>query len=80
MPGHVRATRRQLLAALPAAVISAMRLRAAGGASGADAGARLVLLGTGGGPSHKPERSAPAQAIVVGGAVYVIDCGDGVAR
>jgi ribonuclease BN (tRNA processing enzyme) len=55
-------------------------LRAAGGASGADAGARLVLLGTGGGPSPKPERSAPAQAIVVGGAVYVIDCGDGVAR
>lgn len=44
------------------------------------AGTRLVLLGTGGGPSPKPERSAPAQAIVVGDAVYVVDCGDGVAR
>jgi ribonuclease BN (tRNA processing enzyme) len=69
-----------LLATLPAAVISATRLRASGRASGADTRARLVLLGTGGGPSPKPERSAPAQAIVVGGAVYVIDCGDGVAR
>ena len=41
---------------------------------------RLVLLGTGGGPTPKPNRSAPAQAIVVDGAVYVIDCGNGVAR
>lgn len=41
---------------------------------------RLVLLGTGGGPTPKPNRSAPAQAIVVDGAVYVVDCGNGVAR
>lgn len=41
---------------------------------------RLILLGTGGGPSPKPDRSAPANAIVVGDAVYVVDCGDGVAR
>jgi len=41
---------------------------------------RLILLGTGGGPTPKPNRSAPANAIVVNGAVYVIDCGDGVAR
>ena len=41
---------------------------------------RLVLLGTGGGPSPKPNRSAPAQAIVVDGNTYVVDCGDGVAR
>jgi ribonuclease BN (tRNA processing enzyme) len=41
---------------------------------------RLILLGTGGGPTPKPNRSAPAQAIVVNGATYVIDCGDGVAR
>jgi ribonuclease BN (tRNA processing enzyme) len=41
---------------------------------------RLILLGTGGGPTPKRNRSAPAQAIVVNGATYLIDCGDGVAR
>jgi ribonuclease BN (tRNA processing enzyme) len=41
---------------------------------------KLVLLGTAGGPTPKVDRSAPANAIVVGGDVYVIDCGDGVAR
>jgi len=41
---------------------------------------RLVLLGTGGGPRPKRDRSAPAQAIVVGEDVYLVDCGDGVAR
>jgi ribonuclease BN (tRNA processing enzyme) len=41
---------------------------------------RLILLGTAGGPTPKPDRSAPAQAIVVDDAIYVVDCGDGVAR
>jgi ribonuclease BN (tRNA processing enzyme) len=41
---------------------------------------RLILLGTGGGPTPKTNRSAPAQAIVVNGASYVVDCGNGVAR
>jgi ribonuclease BN (tRNA processing enzyme) len=41
---------------------------------------RLILLGTGGGPTPKPNRSAPANAIVVNGVIYVIDCGNGVAR
>jgi ribonuclease BN (tRNA processing enzyme) len=41
---------------------------------------RLILLGTGGGPTPKANRSVPASAIVVGGNIYVIDCGDGVAR
>ncbi len=41
---------------------------------------RLILLGTAGGPTPKPDRSAPANAIVVDGAIYVIDCGNGVAR
>jgi ribonuclease BN (tRNA processing enzyme) len=41
---------------------------------------RLVLLGTAGGPTPKVGRAAPAQAIVVGDRVYLIDCGDGVAR
>jgi ribonuclease BN (tRNA processing enzyme) len=43
-------------------------------------GTRLVLLGTGGGPSPKPDRSAPAQAVVVDGRVYVVDCGNGTPR
>jgi ribonuclease BN (tRNA processing enzyme) len=41
---------------------------------------RLVLLGTAGGPTPKVERAAPAQAIVVGDRIYLVDCGDGVAR
>ena len=46
----------------------------------ARAKSRLILLGTGGGPTPKPNRAAPAQVIVVGDAAYVIDCGNGVAR
>ena len=41
---------------------------------------RLVLLGTAGGPRPHKTRAAPAQAIVVNDAVYVVDCGNGVAR
>jgi ribonuclease BN (tRNA processing enzyme) len=41
---------------------------------------RLILLGTAGGPTPKPNRAASSQVIVVGGASYVIDCGNGVAR
>ena len=41
---------------------------------------RLVLLGTAGGPTPKANRAAPSQAIVVGDRIYLVDCGDGVAR
>ena len=41
---------------------------------------RLILLGTAGGPSPKVDRSAPANAIVIGDDIYIIDCGNGVAR
>lgn len=41
---------------------------------------RLILLGTGGGPTPKKNRSAPAQVIVIGERSYVIDCGNGVGR
>ena len=44
------------------------------------AGTRLVLLGTAGGPRPRRARSASAQVIVSGGKLYVVDCGDGVAR
>ncbi len=48
--------------------------------AGAPARSRLVLLGTAGGPTPKPNRAAPAQAIVVRDSVYIIDCGNGTAR
>jgi len=41
---------------------------------------RLILLGTAGGPTPKARRAAPSQAIVVGNRIYLVDCGDGVAR
>lgn len=41
---------------------------------------RLILLGTGGGPRPRKTSSASAQVILIKGAAYVIDCGDGVAR
>ena len=41
---------------------------------------RLILLGTGGGPRPRKANAASAQVIVIDGAAYVIDCGDGVAR
>jgi ribonuclease BN (tRNA processing enzyme) len=41
---------------------------------------RLILLGTAGGPTPKPNRAAPAQAVVVDGTIYMVDCGNGVAR
>lgn len=71
-----RPTRRAVLEtglALPIAL-------AAGPAASAPAKSRLILLGTGGGPTPKPNRAAPAQVIIVNGASYVIDCGNGVAR
>ena len=41
---------------------------------------RLILLGTGGGPTPKKSVSAPAQVIIVNDTAYIVDCGDGVAR
>lgn len=40
----------------------------------------LTLLGTAGGPAPKRTRSAPSQVVTVGGASYVVDCGNGAAR
>ena len=43
-------------------------------------GTRLVLLGTSGGPRPSPVRSGIAQAIVVAGRTFLVDCGTGVGR
>jgi ribonuclease BN (tRNA processing enzyme) len=48
--------------------------------SGQSSSTRLILLGTAGGPRPRRTRSAPAQVVLVNGAAYVVDCGDGVAR
>ena len=42
--------------------------------------AKLVLLGTAGGPLPSPARSGIAQAVVAGGHTYLVDCGSGVTR
>jgi ribonuclease BN (tRNA processing enzyme) len=67
-------TRRDFLAA------NAALLAAAAAGVHAQTRTRLVLLGTAGGPTPKANASAPAQAVVVGDRVYLVDCGDGVAR
>ena len=41
---------------------------------------RLILLGTGGGPRPKKVNMSSAQVIIVNDVLYVVDCGDGVAR
>ena len=41
---------------------------------------KVVLLGTAGGPAPKRSRSAPANALLVDDALYIVDCGNGVAR
>ena len=66
-------TRREFLIA-GAAALAAPRLASQQPRS------RLILLGTAGGPTPKPNRAAPSQVIVVNGSSYVIDTGNGVAR
>jgi ribonuclease BN (tRNA processing enzyme) len=49
-------------------------------AAGQSPRTKIVLLGTTGGPPLQVARAAPSNAIVVGRALYVVDCGNGVAR
>lgn len=81
MPDLINLHRRRLLAggiALTAAAWLAPLARAVEASK--DGRSRLVMLGTAGGPTPKALRAAPAHALVVDGVVYVIDCGNGVAR
>ena len=74
-----------LAATLAAAPWAGIRLRAqGGGAAAAPApparGTQLVLLGTQGGPNVNLRRSQAANAIVVDGRPYMVDCGYGAVR
>lgn len=83
MASHRHARRRFLggAAALAAAwPLQALRAQDAASAPAAASKSRLILLGTAGGPTPKPNRAAPGQVIVVNGVSYVVDCGNGVAR
>ena len=73
----MRIDRRRALAGLTIAASCALLPATLSGQSNST---RLILLGTAGGPRPRRTRSAAAQVIVVNGAAYVIDCGDGVAR
>ena len=67
--------RRRFLAATASALLAPSL-----GARQGQGKTRLILLGTGGGPRPRVNRTASSQVIVVNGAAYVVDCGDGVAR
>jgi ribonuclease BN (tRNA processing enzyme) len=74
----MRLSRRQIsagIAVLPFAAPTLLRAQ-----SSQSPRTRLILLGTAGGPTPKPNRAAPSQAIVVDGRVYLVDAGNGVAR
>ncbi len=70
-------SRRQILAL--AALAAPGRLTAQTGAQSTPPD-RLVLLGTGGGPTPKALRAAPATALLIGGRLHLADAGNGAAR
>ena len=82
MLGMAGMTRRELLRRGGRLIAAGAALKATGvlAQSAATNGTRLILLGTGGGPTPKKNRSASAQVIVVNGVSYVVDCGNGVGR
>jgi len=62
-----------------AALTSSLAARAQS-AAGPNRRSRLILLATGGGPRPRKDRGSTAHAIIVNGLLYVVDCGNGVAR
>jgi ribonuclease BN (tRNA processing enzyme) len=69
------------------AVAAALAISAVGfvvpvqtGAAAAETGTILITLGTAGGPLPRADRAQSSNLLVVNGALYVIDAGDGVTR
>jgi ribonuclease BN (tRNA processing enzyme) len=77
---HDGVDRRAFLAAAGGLAAAPWASSSAGSAQTPRAKTRLILLGTGGGPRPRKASAASSQVIVIDGAAYVIDCGDGVAR
>jgi ribonuclease BN (tRNA processing enzyme) len=76
----VRISRRRFLATAGASLgllAAAPRVRAQAPAARRS---RLIILATGGGPRPRKTRGSTAHAIIVDNVLYVIDCGNGVAR
>jgi len=72
---------RRRLSAPPAAALIALCLASPSiAATGAADRAVFVTLGTGGGPVVQTTRGQPANAVVVGGSVYLFDVGEGTQR
>ena len=64
-------------AALPAVTRIA---KAQTGLAGPKTGTRVITLGTAAGPSPRAHRAQASNLLIVNGAVYVVDAGDGAAR
>ncbi|MCR4269443.1 MBL fold metallo-hydrolase [Nitratireductor sp. ZSWI3] len=79
----MRFTRRtglQFIAASAAAAAFPTMPAAAAPSASQGKGTRLILLGTGGGPTPLPGRNQPANVLVVNDEPYIVDAGNGVAR
>ena len=77
---HTTALRRARGVALALVLAAALTPSRAPAQPPSTRGTRLVLLGTAGGPAIKKARAQPANALIVNGAVYIIDTSDGVSR
>ena len=73
----IRLARRDFIATLAAGGLLACAPKAL---ASAQTGVRLVVLGTAGGPTPKPNRFPAAYALVADDDVYLIDAGNGVAQ
>jgi len=71
------ATRRRFLAAAGACSLAATTGLRAGAADG---GAKVILLGTRGGPRVSKGPANPSNLVLAGGRSYVVDCGYGASR
>ncbi|MBT0669246.1 MBL fold metallo-hydrolase [Novosphingobium profundi] len=76
--GAVAGAAAGLIGTLPASRLLAQDGAGAPAGTSPEKGARLILLGTKGGPRVGGARSNPANALVVDGNLYIIDCGMGV--
>ncbi len=84
-PAKLTFRRRELLASVAVAgaagaarlAVPGLALLSGAGARAQDSGTRLVLLGTQGGPNFNVERGESANAVVVEGETYLVDCGYG---